>query len=73
MPRAPSSQRKFALVGQHAFQDGLIGLIGHHALMQLFLALMRLGSQDVAAERVVANDFARPGLLKPFGRTGMCL
>src|SRR5579859_5529670 len=53
------------LIGEHSLQSGLIGRIGHHALVQFLLAFVRLGGQDVAAEGVVANNLARAGFLEP--------
>ena len=67
-PRKP-----LTLIGEHSLENGLIGLIGHHALMQLLLAFMRLRGQDMTAKSVTANDFARPRLLETFGRTFVCL
>src|SRR5439155_24804461 len=62
-----------SLVGEHALQSRLIGRVDDHALMQFLFALVRLGSQDMAAEGVVANDLPIPRFLEPLGRTFMGL
>jgi len=61
------------LVGDHPLQLGLIRVIGDNRLVQLVLALARLGRQDVAREGVLANHFPCPGFFEPFGRAFMCL
>jgi hypothetical protein len=72
--RAEKDMRPGApLVGDHALENLLVRCVRDYALMQLLLALVRLGSQDVAAKRVIANDFARTRLLEPLGRTFVCL
>src|ERR1035438_5643411 len=64
-----SRNRALPLVGEHPFQYLLIGLIGDHGLMQLLLTFVRLRGQDMASKGVIANNFARAGLLEPFRRT----
>jgi hypothetical protein len=61
------------LIGEHPFQNGLIGLIGDHGLMQFLLTFVRLRGQDMASKGVIANDFARAGLLEPLRRTFVSL
>src|SRR6185295_13053503 len=61
------------LIRKHRSQLGLVRLIGDHALAELSLPRASLRGQDVAGIRVSANDFARAGLLEPFGRTLVCL
>lgn len=70
--RAPSASIP-TLIGKHALQGWLISGVGDDALVQLLLALVRLRCQNVPGERMIANHFARAGLLEPFGRTFMCL
>jgi hypothetical protein len=72
--RAENKMRPGApLVGDHALQNLLIGWVCDYARMQLLLAFVRLGSQDVTRKSVIANDFARSRLLEPLGRTFVCL
>src|SRR6266851_8152482 len=56
------------LIGDHSPQLLLIGLIGHHTLTQLALALFGFGRQDMARKRMSANHLARAGLLEALGR-----
>jgi hypothetical protein len=65
----PRNRALPVLVGEHPFQYWLIGLIGDHGLMQLLLTFVRLRGQDMASKGVIANNFARAGLLEPFRRT----
>jgi hypothetical protein len=41
--------------------------------MQLLLTFVRLRGQDMASKGVIANDFARTGLLEPLRRTFVSL
>jgi hypothetical protein len=61
------------LVGDHALQLGLIGLVRNNAGVQFVLPFARLGRENVAGEGVLPDHFPRPGFLKPFGRTFVCL
>jgi hypothetical protein len=63
----------FSLVGDHSLQLRLVGLIGDHRGMKLILAFARFGRENVPGECVLPDNFSRPGLFKPFGRTFMCL
>src|SRR5262245_44931329 len=62
-----------ALVGQHLLQFRLVGLIGDDGLPEFTLARTALGGQNMAGERMVANDLACSGLFEPFGRAFMGL
>src|SRR5690349_7520000 len=61
------------LIGEHPLQNGLIGRIGHHALVQFLLTFVRFRGQDVTAECVAANHFSGARLLEPFRRTFVSL
>jgi hypothetical protein len=65
--------KKIRLVGDHAFQLGLIGVVCDNADMQLIFTFARFGRENVTGKRVLPHHFPRPGFLKPFGRTFVCL
>src|SRR5580693_213379 len=74
--RATSTVRAMALtllVGEHALQYRLIGLVGHHGLTQFLLAFVRLRGQDMASKGMTANDFACASFLEPLRRTFVSL
>jgi hypothetical protein len=73
VPRAPSTAITPFLIREHTLELGLIGRVGHHALMQFLFTFVRFGGQDMAAKGMTANDLARAGFLKPFRRTFMGL
>jgi hypothetical protein len=61
------------LVGDHALQFGLIGLVRNNAGMQFVLSFARFGRENVPGECMLPDNLPRPGFLKPFGRTFVCL
>jgi hypothetical protein len=61
------------LVWNHSLQFRLIGRIGDYGVRKPAFARARLRRQNMASKRMIANYFARAGLLEPFGRTFMCL
>ena len=63
----------FDLIRKHHFQLRLIGVVRHRVLTQLAFSRASLGSQYVAAVRVVTDNLARPGLLEPLRRTFVSL
>src|SRR5260370_12932069 len=51
------------LIRDHAPQNRLVGLVGHHLLVQLFLSLPPLRGQNVAGGGLAAANLAPPGRL----------
>src|SRR5436309_16142344 len=61
------------LVGEHAQQDPLVGLVGYHLLVQLLFSFAAFRCQDVPPIRVASDNLARARLFEPLGRTLMGL
>jgi hypothetical protein len=71
--RSLAGLKLIRLVGDHALQLGLVSLVRNNADMQFVLPFARFGRENVAGECVLPDHFPRPGFLKPFGRTFVCL
>jgi hypothetical protein len=61
--------KSIALVGDHALQLGLVGLVRYNASMQFVFSFARLGRKNVPGECMLPDNLPRPGFLEPFRRT----
>jgi hypothetical protein len=57
------------LVGDHALQHSLVGIIGDHPCVKLVFTFARLGRENVPGECMLPDNLPRPGFFEPFRRT----
>src|SRR3954451_15633453 len=72
-PGVPAEDARSLFVRQHPFELHLIAVRDQRDLAQAALPLGALARQDVALERLRAQEFARRGALEALGRATMAL